>query len=274
MIAPCIFPGCHGGDDNKPILTALGTCEDCRPRFRRLITDIVLDYVNLKRNLPRPAPKSKAGRGSPSRAGYGHPAEWASDTAAEIKTVLFWLADDLTDLLEAEPQLWLHADETAVVRVSHRFLTANFVTLAGSPLAAHAADELMELHRTVRAGMGYTRNGEKLEAPCPACDVAALVRRPPARPRSRKPGLEIRADAPPIRCANCGHEIDASEYGPAVDARIAAAASARAVAIDAMLEHYDRQGPPCAAHATCPLRCRTMAHAGQEHLLPQLARSA
>lgn len=275
MIAACVFPGCNGGADKQPVLTALGTCDDCRPRFRRLITEIVLDYVNLKRNLPRPAARSMSGRGSPSKAGYGHPAEWASDMAADIKTTLFWLADDLADHLEAEHQMWLHGDEAAVVRVAHRFLTANFVAFAGSPLAEHAALEIQDLHRTIRQGMGHTQMGTRLPAPCPECDVAALIQRSPARPRIRKPSArEVRQDTPAIRCANCGHEIQPGEYGAAVAAKIQDGAAARAAAIDALLELYRAGvGPMCAQHLAQPLRCRSTSHAGQaaQPLEPQRA---
>jgi hypothetical protein len=260
VIGPCVFPGCRGEDGN-PVLTALGICPDCQPKLHRLLTDVVLDYVNLKRNMPKPAPKSKAGRGSPSRAGYGHPAEWASDTAAEIKEALFWFADELADFLLTPPPVMLGGDEAAAVNACYRFLLNNFDFLARHGMAGHVSTELLELHQTVRQGMGHTRMGERLPAPCPSCDVAALIRRPPARARRGAPPL----DPPPIRCANCGHEIELSRYDAVVSARVADVAATRAAAIDAALEAWqDGQGPPCAAHHGAPQRCRSTRHAGQD----------
>lgn len=257
MIGPCVFPGCRGEDGN-PVLTALGICPDCQPKLHRLLTDVVLDYVNLKRNMPKPVPKSRNGRGAASRAGYGHPAEWASDTAAEIKETLFWFADELADFLLTPPPAMLGGDEAAAVNACYRFLLNNFDFLARHDMAGHVAAELLELHKAVREGMGHTRMGERLPAPCPRCDVAALIRRPPARPRRGMPAQ----DPPPIRCANCGHEIELSRYDAVVSARVADVAADRAAAIDDALELWqDGQGPACASHAGQPQRCRSATHA-------------
>lgn len=255
MIAPCIFPGCRD-DDGNPVLTSIGTCPDCHPKFHRLITDVTLDYVNLKHNMPKPVAKNKAGRGSPSRAGYGHPAEWASDTAAEIKETLFWLTEELASELLAEPPLRLGSDEAAVVRESHRYLLNNFDWLARMPMAEHAALELTELHKAVREGMGHTRMGERLPAPCPSCDVAALVRREPTRPRYR--GMAGQDGY--IRCANCARELALTSYDALVASSVANVATERAADIDDALARYlETCGPACAAHAAAPQRCRTLA---------------
>jgi hypothetical protein len=217
----------------------------------------VLDYVNLKGNLPKPAPKSKSGRGTPSRAGYGHPAEWASDTAAELAGALFWLADELADSLAGDPPSMLGADESAGVNASYRYLLNNFDFLARHPMAEHAAAEMLELHKSVREGMGHTRMGERLPAPCPTCNLAALVRHAPQRPARGAP----RQDPPPIRCANCAREISAALYDVLVSQRVADVAAARAAAIDDALELWsDGQGPACAAHLEAPQRCRSASH--------------
>jgi hypothetical protein len=245
MIHDCTYPGCREGQDGKPALTALGCCAACQSRLRRLLTDVVLDFVTLKTRLPRPAAKANVGGGQSYRDGYGHPAEWASDLAADIRHALFWHVDDLAAHLnmpasEERPG----ADEIAVVRAAYGFLTANFAALIRSPALPVVVEELTDLHATVRNGMGYTRMGERLPAPCPTCNVAALVRRPPARPRKG----EAPQDAPPIRCANCGHEID--DYAPAIAAAATRAAAGRAAAIDAALARHGQypQGPACLAH--------------------------
>jgi hypothetical protein len=268
--APCVFPGCRG-DDGQPVMTSIVICPDCNPKFHRLLTDVVMDYVNLKHNLPKPAPKSKAGRGSPSRAGYGHPAEWASDTAAEIKEVLFWHAEELAAHLAAPPPMMLGGDEAAVVRVSHQYLINNFDFLARHPMAEHAAGELNDIHRAVRDGMGHTRMGERLPAPCPSCDVAALVRHAPQRPRRGAPPQK----PPPIRCASCGHELSAALYDVLASYRVEDIAAARAAAVDdALAVWQEGQGPACVAHVGAPQRCRSASHAPAVVLAVELPQHA
>jgi hypothetical protein len=253
MIHDCTYPGCREGQDGKPALTALGCCAACQSRLRRLLTDVVLDFVTLKTRLPRPVAKANVGGGQSYRDGYGHPAEWASDLATEIRQALFWHVDDLAAHLnmpasEERPG----ADEIAVVRAAYGFLTANFAALVRHPALPDIAGELTDLHATVRNGMGYTRMGERLPAPCPACHVAALVKRPPAKPRRG----QAAEDAPPIRCANCGHEI-AGEYSVAVAAAAADAAAWRASAIDAALARHGQylQGAACREHAADVAAC-------------------
>lgn len=253
MIQDCAYPGCRQGQNGKPALTTLGCCTQCHVSLRRLLTDVVLDFVTLKTRLPRPVARANVGGGQSYRDGYGHPAEWASDLAADIRSTLFWHVDALAGHLglpTAEERR--SADEIAVVRAAYGFLTANFAALVRAPILPDVVDELTDLHAAVRTGMGYTRMGERLPAPCPACHVAALVKRPPPRPGR---GLAA-GEAPPIRCANCGHEI-AGTYDAAVSDAAAAAVAWRASAIDSALARHGQypQGAACSEHAADVAAC-------------------
>lgn len=67
-----------GSDGRKPM----------NPKhLRRTLYWLALDWIHLRDAMPSPMRGTDSGRRSNSRV-YGHPAEWASDKAAEITDLL------------------------------------------------------------------------------------------------------------------------------------------------------------------------------------------
>lgn len=244
MIDECTFPGCRYGENNTPALTDAGMCHGCRNRLRRLIDDVVEDFATVKAYMPKPAarPQAVQQQGSGPKS-FGHPAEWASVTATEIAQTLREqhgaLAEDNRDSFPGNGSLHAHmrqvahgrppsrtADEVVIVQAAHAYLTEYFDLLCTFHGAADVAAELLDLHRRTRTALGHSRIRERLHAPCPHCDVAALVSFPGT------PGASI-------ECANCGHVLRGGRY-PAYSHMMAITAAADIAAdIDERIRAYD-----------------------------------
>jgi hypothetical protein len=152
-------------------------CPSCRRRYWRLLRWLGEDYLAVKATLPAPARRQAGGRYIAAKTrSYGHPAEWASDTAALIAYHLGWVEDDLREHLGDDPPP--HPRTVEAHRVDHAltYLTARFEALCTWPAALDSAVELVDLHALIRRGLGLARLVQRLPTPCPACDVAALVR--------------------------------------------------------------------------------------------------
>jgi len=176
LVSPCLYPGCDDGHD-QPELTGDGVCDACRRRYRRLFDWLIMDYATVKTALPAPARTSGNSKLAATRArSFGHPAEWASDTASLIAYHLNWVEDGLREELGHPPPLHLRAVETHLIARSHHYLTNHMNQLCTYSAARDTAIELVDLHAQVRRALGQTRFTQRLPTPCPNCDTAALLR--------------------------------------------------------------------------------------------------
>lgn len=219
-------------------------CAGCTNRFHRLLEDVVEDFATVKAYMPKPAarPQAVQQQGSGGKT-FGHPAEWASVTAQEIAQTLRAhhesLAEDNRDAFTGDGPLDSHmrdvahrpppartADEVVIVRAAHAYLTEHFDLLTTFHGAADVAAELLDLHRRTRTALGHTRLRERVHAPCPSCDMAALVRFPGS------PGA-------PVECSNCGHQLPGARYGAYSHIMAAETAADIAASIDEQIRAYD-----------------------------------
>jgi hypothetical protein len=176
-ISPCVMPGCRDSDGN-PRLTRDTICDSSRRHYVRVLDQIVLSYVLIRRDMPAPAapPGEKVMRIVAKV--YGHPAEWASDIARDIADILNATHDDLADHLSRQPPPHPLSRELGRVSAAHQFLTANFPQLCTYPAAADTAEAMHDLWRRLRSGLGYTDPRRFLPVPCPqpSCGLLGLVR--------------------------------------------------------------------------------------------------
>lgn len=195
-ISPCKYPKCadiHG----DPQLTSLGMCEPCQRRFARLLGWLVMDWVNIATTLPTPARRAQERR--VTQVVYGHPAEWASDTAAEIGAILNESHDSLAEHLGETPPPHPGITEHLRVRAAWDYLECRIPQLAASDFAGDVAVDMRDLHGKVRSQLGLTRPRQLLPTPCPACELRTLYR-----------SIDIRFDS--IDCGHCGHVIREEHY--------------------------------------------------------------
>jgi len=194
---PCVYPNCRDIDGN-PELTDQTICPKCRRAFRGLIPRIVKQYALLRLDLPTPA--ATGGTRVKTSPEPGHPAEWASDTARDIAAKLNETEDALRDHVGLIPAPHPFTSEPGRVEHAYRTLTAHFDALCDSPGAATAAQELHDLHRSIRTRLGETSPRQHLPTPCPDCGLLTL---------SRFVGFD-RSDR--ITCGNCRCVIRAEHY--------------------------------------------------------------
>ncbi|WP_159850247.1 hypothetical protein [Nocardia sp. CY41] len=196
-IAPCQHPDCRDVDGN-PRLTHDGICEGCQRRTARLLSRLVTDWVHLHVDMPTPPRRKRAERTSRTRE-YGHPAEWASVTAAQIARALNEIHADLTALRgeTLAPDVW--ASELVRVRAAWTYLEPRTAELAALPDIRDRIVELRDLHGQIRSRLGLTKPRQILPAPCPACELRTLLRT-----------IEPHNDQ--IQCGNCGHLIQNDHY--------------------------------------------------------------
>ena len=196
-ISPCKYPGCRDSN-GEPYLTSLGMCEPCQRRFARLLGWLVMDWVNITTEMPTPARRAREILADPTRV-YGHPAEWASDTAAEIATVLNGTHDTLADLLGDTPPPHPGIAERLRVRSAWCYLECRIPQLAAADFGGDMAEEMKDLHGKIRSSLGLTRPRKLLPTPCPSCELRTLFRT-----------LDAHCDS--IDCGNCGHVIREEHY--------------------------------------------------------------
>lgn len=188
------------------------------PKLRRTLYWLALDWINLTTNLPTP-PKREQMRRSNTRE-YGHPAEWASDTAADI-------ADKFTswhDLLAEERQerrpitgvivgsgevrarrefhtrMERVQDERRRVIAAWKYLEPRCEQLV-ELVDYEDLQELPELHHRVRSVLGHYMPKYTLPIPCPSdeCGLRTLV-------RVQGVGQDF------ISCDSCGYTIKEVHY--------------------------------------------------------------
>lgn len=196
-ISPCTYPKCSGSNGD-PQLTSLGMCELCQRRFARLLGWLVMDWVNISATLPIPAARGRQERHSTTKV-FGHPAEWASDTAAEIAAVLNATHEALADHLGQTPPPHPGTVERVRVRAAWDYLECRIPQLAEYAGGEDAAIEMRDLHGKVRSRLGLTRPRQLLPTPCPACELRTLLR-------------SVDAYNDSIECGSCGHVIREEHY--------------------------------------------------------------
>jgi hypothetical protein len=212
-VSPCVYPRCNDGHGN-PTLTTQVMCERSRRHYRREIDWLVMDYVALKAGMPAPVRSGTHERQSNLKS-FGHPAEWASDQAAEIAQVLNWIEDGLRDHLGHTPPPHPFVRQNRLVSHAYRYLTDKFDDLCTYPAAGDSAEEIHALHQKCRRLLGQTKFGQLLPTPCPACDAATLTRTTDS-----------------ISCAECGETIREEHY-----------AFMTRVILDELIDSYDTPKP-------------------------------
>lgn len=196
-VSPCKYPKCadRNGD---PELTPDGMCFRCQRRFARTLGWLVMDWVNLSTNLPTPARRGRQERRTAQKV-FGHPAEWASDTAAAITSVLNEHHEALADYLGDTPAPHPGVSEHRRVRAAWDYLECRIDRLAATDFGHDAAVDICDLHGQTRARLGLTRPRQILPTPCPACELRTLFRT-----------IDIKHDS--IECGACGHTIREEHY--------------------------------------------------------------
>lgn len=166
-------------------------------RLRIHLYWLILDWINLTTNLPTPARRGPASRSAPTRE-YGHPAEWASDTAALIATTLHGWHEALAEHLNETPPPPDSTSETSRVVAAWHYLeprTQALLDYAGDD----AAGEIRELHNRIRSTLGHNRPRHILPTPCVSCGLRTLTR-----------AAGIGHDF--VLCEACGHTIRDADY--------------------------------------------------------------
>lgn len=173
-ISPCIYPKCDR-DNGNPELTKLGACEPCQRRYQHCLQDLVNAWTILRTTFPQPT-KSNTQIRHNKKTSFGHPAEWASDTASEIASKLNWTHDALADHLNGPPPPHEHAREATRIRAAWKYLQPRIQQLCLMPGAKDAAEELAELRGKTKTMLGQTRARTWLKGvPCMACNTTTLV---------------------------------------------------------------------------------------------------
>lgn len=199
-IGPCAYPGCRDVDGN-PRLTRDVICEPSRRHYAKVIDRLALHYVLLRVTLPKPVPPPGERIMRVVAKTWGHPAEWASDTAAAIADQLNDTHDNLAEHLHHDPPPHPGSREYGRVAHAHHYLTAWFDRLCTMPGAGDTAEAFHELDRDVRRGLGKTDPRRFLPVPCPSCELLGLV---------RTISLDDGEDS--VECRSCGERIPSERY--------------------------------------------------------------
>lgn len=199
-ISPCAYPGCRDQDGN-PNLTRDVICEPSRRHYRKILDRLALHYVLLRLTLPKPVPPPGERVMRIVAKEYGHPAEWASDTARAIATLFSDTHDALAEHLQHDPPPHPGSREYGRVALGHHHMTQWFAELCTMPGAGDTAEALYDLDRDVRRGLGKTDPRRHLPVPCPQCELLTLTR-------------SLDTDGTDsVECRACDHVIRAEHYG-------------------------------------------------------------
>lgn len=196
-IRPCTYPQCRDTNGN-PALTNEGMCRPCQNRYLNLLKWLVEDWLTIHADMPSPVSRGTNIRSSSTKT-YGHPAEWASDKAAEIANKLNNLHDALADHLKSEPAPHPGTTEKGRIAASWRYLRHRIPQLALYDETGDLTTELNDLHRNIRNSLGHTKHKEVLPVPCPNCELKTVTRT--ADPYNDH-----------ITCGNCGFNITEERY--------------------------------------------------------------
>lgn len=224
-IGPCVYPRCNDGQGN-PVLTSLGVCDQCRPRYSQTLTWLADDYATLRVGLPSPAVRGVRVR-TGAREGFGHPAEWASDEARSVALLVNQIEDGLREYAGQEPADHPGVFQDRLAFQGFGYLGLHFETLCTYPGAAVAATAIVDKHRTIRAGLGYTRQADKLPTPCPRCNTTGLV--------------ALGGKHTTIECQACGHRVRPEHYEFLTKVAADNAITTRRASDWDLLDRYDTQ---------------------------------
>lgn len=202
-IAPCTYPGCRDLDGNAR-LTRDVICEPSRRHYAQILDRLALHYVLLRATLPKPVPPPGERVMRVVAKEYGHPAEWASDTARAIADQLGLAHEGLAGHLGHDGPPHEGTRELGRLTISHHYLAVWFDQLCSYPAAGDTAEALYDLERTTRRGLGKTDPRRFLPVPCPnpACGLLGLV---------REISLDDGDDR--VTCHACGEVIPSERYG-------------------------------------------------------------
>lgn len=201
-IGPCQMPGCRDLDGN-PRLTRDTICEPSRRHYGLILDRLTLHYVLLRATLPKPVPPPGERVMRVVAKEYGHPAEWASDTARAVADHFGETHEALAEHLHHPPPRLLLA-ESRRVGEAHHYLTSWFDQLCTWPAAGDTAEALHELDRDIRRGLGKTDPRRFLPVPCPrpTCGLLGLVRE-----------VSYGNGEDRVTCHACGETIPSERYG-------------------------------------------------------------
>ncbi len=172
-----------------------------KPQHLAILLDrLLLDYVELRTNYPSPITTRTRTAPKSSRE-YGHPAQWASDTARAIADCLDATDEALRDHLGHLPPPPRDRAENRVVAHAYKSLKARIEPLADFPGTEAFWEEGREIHHTIRRQLGKTRQRRGLDLPCPNCRIIGM----------RRTVYDDRRDI--IDCPHCNYEIKEQEYG-------------------------------------------------------------
>lgn len=166
-------------------------------QLRETFYRLALDWYQLHNQLPTP-PHRETTRRTTTRT-YGHPAEWASDKAAEIANILTSWHDLLAEHRKETPPP-TGSEQTRVV-AAWKYLEPRCEQLT-ELVDYHDLKELPDLHHRIRNTLGYNQPRYTLPVPCPAteCGLRTLTRR-----------VGIGQDF--IICDHCGYTVKDDEAG-------------------------------------------------------------
>ncbi len=167
--------------------------------LRRTLYWLALDWIHLRTTFPAPAGTAKTARVRSSRREYGHPAEWASDKAAEIVDKLTEWHDYLAEHRNETPPP-KGAEQPRLI-AAWKYLEPRCEQLV--ELVEHEAlKELPDLHHGIRRAIGATKPRYAIPIPCPndECGLRTLT-------RIAGVGQDF------IACDSCGYTIR-EEYYP------------------------------------------------------------
>lgn len=165
-----------------------------------LLDLLVIDYISIRETMPNPkTPRTRtAPQGSRE---YGHPAQWASDTAKTIADCLDTTDEAIRDHLGHLPPPPRARAESRVVNHAYLSIKARIETLADYPGTQAFIEEANEIHNGIRRALGHNRQRNVLAVPCPGCSNLPVFRTV----------YDDRRDV--IECPHCGYEIKEMEYG-------------------------------------------------------------
>lgn len=164
-------------------------------RLRQTVYWLTLDWIHLRATMPLP-PRVE-GRVSNIRE-YGHPAEWASDKAAEIVELLHSWHDLLAEHRnEKRPP---EGSEQVRIVAAWKYLEPRCEQLVDL-VDRDDLGELPELHHKIRRTLGFSTPRYTLPIPCPngECGLRTLVR-----------VVGVGQDF--ISCDSCGYMIKDMHY--------------------------------------------------------------
>jgi hypothetical protein len=165
-------------------------------KARRNFYLLAVDWVHLHIWLPTP-PRREFVRHQKARE-FGHPAEWASDRAAEI-AAMFSEWHDLVAEHRNETAPPKGSEECRVV-AAWKYLEPRFEQLV-ELVDAEALGEIAELHRRVRSTLGLNNPPQNLPIPCPNVECGLLTLQ-----RIIGVGRDF------VACGNCDYTIKEEHY--------------------------------------------------------------